>query len=199
MTHKKISAFTLIELLISTAISAVVIAGVYSAYQAGIISYRRLDSAFIPYQQARNIFNRMELDVRNSFGYSTIDARFAGGKDDLTFFAVCDAFEQGKEFRDLYRIKYAAQADLLKRTAYVNEDALKDDAVAAGLQAAYKIKELIFSYAYKPTGAQQSIQWRDSWPQDDSHKNELPLAIKIKLALDSHGEVLVFDKLIVLP
>jgi prepilin-type N-terminal cleavage/methylation domain-containing protein len=197
--RSSLAGFTLIEILISTAISVVIIAGVYSAYQAGIVSYRRLDSAFIPYQQARNIFNRMELDVRNSFGYSSDDARFAGGKQNLTFFAVCDAFEEGKEFRDLYRIKYDALENLLRRTVYANEDALKDDTVAVGLQAAYTIKELVFSYAYKPTDSTQGIQWRESWPQDESRRNELPLAIKIKLSLDSRGEVLVFNKLIALP
>lgn len=201
MRHNKSSAWTLIEVLISASIAAVIIAGVYSAFQAGLVSYRRIDAAFLPYQAARNIFNRLELDLRNSFAYTAGDSGFQAGRQNLDFYSVLDSFKEGEEIRDFCRVKYEADVGLLRRLVYAGQEAVRPNGTAR-TESAYKIKEISFQYAVS-TGAQKEIEWQDTWPGDASRKDRLPLAVKIKLFLEvstaGRQEALEFDKLIALP
>jgi len=196
MKHPARSAFTLIEVLISASITAMIMAGIYSAFRAGILSYHRIDAVFGPYQTARNIFNRMASDIGNSFAFTADDPRFNGSAKEMKFFSVLDAYEEGNEFRDLYRIEYASSGNTLIRTAYPGSSALAGPQDLSGQRYDYRIDDITFEYAYRPAGG--GIEWQDAWPANDEQKKHLPLAVKIKLALNSEGRKIEFNKLVAL-
>ena len=204
MRIDKRSAFTLIELLIAASISVIMLVGIYSAFQSGVMSYRKIEGAFAPYQSARNILNRMGLELRNVFAYASDDTGFQGQEKNMVFFTVLDAFEKGAEIRDFYRIKYAADNGVLERSAFAGTEAIvamKKEADALSRKSTYKVKGISFQYACA-RGADKGYDWLPAWPKDDSQKNMFPLAVKITLSLgaDSAGQgAIEFTKIVGLP
>jgi hypothetical protein len=206
MRIKKKLSLTLIELLIATSIFSVIILSIYSAFQMGILSYRRIDSAFQVYQMARITLNRMELDLKNSFAYAKEDSKFKGSDKAIDFFSLIDSYSRGGESLGLFRIKYEWAIDALKRSCYKGEDALKKDTEAEAQESSFDIKDISFKFAYHTEDPDRPYDWQTVWPKDNSQKNTLPLAIKIKLSLiekDSRQKqpekVIEFDKTIYLP
>ncbi len=208
---KKNRAFTLIELLIAVSIFSIVILTVYSAFQTGILSYRKVDSAFETYQTLRSALNRMESDLKNSFAYDNAeDSGFSGTKDSLDFFSIVDYYREDKINTDVCRVRYAWDENekALKRTCYIGPDALKTDIPENGAELAPNIEKIILEYAY-PTQEEggSSFKWQDSWPikkdeYDLTQQKNLPLAVKITLfTTEKEGseEKPVFNKIIPLP
>lgn len=208
---KKSCGFTLIELLIATSIFSIIILSIYSAFQTGILSYRKVDSAFETYQTARIALNRMELDLKNSFVYKTDDSRFHGTNTSVDFFSVVDYYKEDKLNTDICRIKYewAEDEKILKRTCYTGLDALKETPEAPiETELSSAVKEFSFHYFYKDQNG--TITPSDSWPDSiadqtvqDSQKQKLPLAVKIKLSLieknKSEENATEFNKTVSLP
>jgi len=191
--------FTLIELLISASILSIVMLSTYSAFHTGVLSYKKIDSAFNIYQAATLILNRMELDLKNSFIYSREDSKFKGDNNNIDFFSVLDTFD--KEFLPkpvLCRLKYSRQDIKFKRAVSVNQEALKEEAVSEGEELSSAIKEVKFQYA---TGRKER-PWQELWPEgnDNAQKAALPAAVKIELTLKEDGDKTVtFIKIISLP
>ena len=202
MRIDKRSAFTLIELLLAASISAVMLVGIYSAFQSGVMSYHKIEGAFAPYQSARNILNRMQSELRNTFAYALDDTGFQGQEKNLSFFTVLDTFEGGVEIRDFYWIKYTADEGVLERSAFAGQEAIKKDTGALGRKSLYKVKGISFQYACSRGGTDKGYDWLPSWPKDDSQKNTFPLAVKITLSLvaESGGQGSIeFTKIVGLP
>jgi len=181
---KSLTAFTLTELLIATAIFSIVILSMYSAMHAGILSYRKIDSASCVYQIARVIFNRMESDLKNSFVYAKDDAHFKGAKETLEFFTSIDSYDQeGNVSTNVCRVKYALTPDgKLMRTCFKGLQALEENLNLEGDELSADIKEIILQYAYKTNDADDPFVWKDN---TDEHKDSLPLAVKIELTGDT--------------
>lgn len=178
-------AFTLIEILIACAIISVIMLSVYSAFQTGMLSYRKMDSSFNIYQTARSILNRMELDLVNSFAYQDSDSHFKGSSQGLEFFSDLDVFQEGKLKPGVSRIKYDLDGNTLKRASFPGLEALQamDETKAEGLTQ--DLKDISFQYGYATGNPDAPLAWQDSWPEE-TRANEaktLPLAVKIKLIL----------------
>jgi len=186
MSNRK-NAFTLVELLISTAILCVITLSLYSAFATGILSYNRIDSAFNTFQEARIIFNRMELDLKNTFIYSEINPglQFKGTGKNLSFFSVIDTYEKDKIFRNICRVEYSLSSNSLKRACQYGLGALVKTPAPQGEEISENVKDISFAYGL-PTGkAENPIEWRDSWNDKnaDLQPGLLPEAVKIKLTL----------------
>jgi len=199
--------FTLIEILIASSIFSIVILGLYSAFQTGLFSSDRIDSAFNIYQTARIALNRMESDLKNSFVYFEDDAKFQGTGSTLQFFSILDSFAETKTVESVCRIQYYLEQGTLKRSCQLGLDALKDDAQIQGEELASGVKEISLQYAYNKGVKDKPFEWQDSWPQEsdpESQKN-LPIAVQIKLKLiekdRSNRELglVEFTKTVVLP
>jgi prepilin-type N-terminal cleavage/methylation domain-containing protein len=206
--HQIGAGFTLVELLIASSIFSVIILSLYSAFQTGVLTYNRMDSAFMVYQASRVTLNRLELDLKNSFIYSENDAKFRGSSQTLDFFSVIDAFEEGASYASVYRIQYELSGTALKRTCYQGVDALKENGAAfAGDELTSEAKEISFQYAFATGNPDKPYDWQDSWPQADNPEQQkaLPLAVKIKLSLIEKGRqekelsIVEFTKIVSLP
>jgi len=180
---KKSRAFTLLEILIAASLFSLVLVSVYSAFRVGILSYQRVDSASAVYRSARILFNRLENDLKNTFSYAKDDARFSGAVSTLEFFSVVDFFEKGKRSPDVCRIKYILQDKGLERVVFRGAEAFKKDEEALPVKVLFPVDEVSFQYAVSLLDADLPYEWVNLWPQDNNHKNILPLALKIKLKI----------------
>lgn len=204
LSFRKIHGLTLIELLIATAIFSIIILSIYSAFQIGILSYHKIDSAFEVYQMARLVLNRIALDLRNTFIYAQDNSRFEGDETNMVFFSGLDSFSEGKMFLDLCRIKYSLAEEKLKRSSYKGLNAL--NAKDPDGESFYEVKNISFQYAYATDKPDKPYDWQTAWPKDESQKNALPQAVKIKLSLlekdkrqEEQARVIEFNKIIALP
>lgn len=201
------SAFTLIELLIATAIFSVVALGIYSAFYTASLTYRRIDRDFGLYQASRITLNRIEQDLKNSFGYVDDDSKFKGGSEELDFFAIRDSYQKNKKITDVCRIKYSLADNILKRYLYKGLDALKDDVEITAQDLADNVEEVSFKYAYQTEDSNNPYDWQEAWPfgSTSPQLGTLPIAVKIKLVMfqkekkNNEKKLIEFIKVVTLP
>lgn len=193
--------FTLIELLIAVTIITLIILSVYSAFNTGILAYKKMDSAFDSYQEARIILNSLETDLKNSFAYSEESSFFNGSPQALDFFNISQIYDKDKQYSDLCRIKYHLEGDLLKRTIYNGIAALTENENVEAQDFSNRVKSIDFEYAALSEGEKKTIVWQNIWPQKDEQAHGLPLAVKVKLLVIDAGKtqrLLEFTKTIAL-
>ena len=82
---RKTSAFTLVELLIALMIFSVVMVTIYSTFHNGIFGCRNIEEVMEIHQGARQVLERINLDLRNSFAYSATETKFAGAASEMSF------------------------------------------------------------------------------------------------------------------
>jgi len=175
--------FTLIEVLVAVTIIAVIVLSIYSAFNTGITAYKKMDTAFSSFQDARIILNVIETDLKNSFIYSEESSFFKGGSSALDFFSILNTYDKDEKYNSLCRIKYTLEGNVLKRTVYSGFAALGDDENAQSQELSNGIEKIDFEYACIGSGEDKTIIWRNVWPQKDGQAGQLPLAVKIKLNL----------------
>lgn len=200
------SGLTLLELLVATTIFSIVSLSLYSAFQTGILTYQRIDSAFSIYQDARIALNRIELDLKNSFIYAQSNSGFKGNAQGLEFFSVVDVFDQTQGHARLCRVKYKFSEGILRRISYQGLEALKENSELESEDLSLKVKEASFQYAYSTGRPDEPYDWQEAWPReaDAVQLKTLPLAVKIKLSLrEKKGQketgIVEFNRTIFLP
>lgn len=190
--------FTLIELLIATAIASVIILSLYSAFNTGILSYRKIDSSLNTYESARLLLSKIETDLKNSFAYYSDNSMFKGTDKNLEFFCA---------YSQLLRIKYQLVDNTLTREDYQNLEALDENAEPRKQILSTDVKEISFEYAFGTGDPDKPYDWQKFWPKqgDDVQVKTLPLAVKINLTMIARGRkqesssAIKFTKLVSLP
>ncbi len=178
---KKTRGLTLTELLIATAIFALVLLTVYASFHAGVLGSQNIEEAIGVSQSARHILERINLDLRNSFAYSADDSKFTGNPNAISFLAVVDNYSRDKIRQEFAFVSYKLEGDKLMRLCRLNTEALKEESAALpGEEMSSGIKEITFKYGYKPvSGSEPIIFDKDNWQNNP----KLPLAVKVKLEL----------------
>jgi len=181
--------FTLIELLITVSIFSVIALSLYSVFNTGLFSYRRIKESLSVHQAARKIFSRISLDLKNSFAFSDVEARFVGKGNEIAFLSLV-----GGSFSSVsYRLEQGKLLRLCK----------KDSESLNSIQPriiAKQITDLNFSYAFL-TGDERFYDWKDDWGEEE--RDKIPLAVKIKLILKEklpkETRDVEFEKVVFLP
>jgi type II secretory pathway component PulJ len=181
-------SFTLVELLIAVTMISVILLSLYSAFNTGILSYKKIDASFDAYQEARAIFNRIEIDLKNSFPYKKDVSLFNGTSEHLEFFTVLDIYNKDKIDTQICRIKYQFDTNTLKRTAYVAEAAIDNTTEPVPEELSAAVKSINFEYAGIDSSGKEAFTWQANWPQDNTQGNEMPLAVKAKITLVGRNE-----------
>lgn len=183
---KNIRAFTLVELLIASSIFLVVMLTIYSAFHTGIFAYRNIDKTINTYQTARQVLERMNLDLRTSIVYSDQEAQFTGNKNEVSFLTLTDTFSKDTLAlaQDYAFVSYQLAGDKLMRLCRKNKECLNYKSKIEPEEMAFNIEELNFSYGYI-NAIDKSLKFKDSWAGQDAPGEEaqLPVAIKVKLSL----------------
>ena len=192
--NKKIcKGFTLVELLMASTIFAVVMAGLYSAFRTGIFSYGRIDESISLSQEAAQILDRMNLDIRNSLPYAQEEPRFMGLAQNMSFFTLADVYDNENLVRLMARVTYSLANHQLLRSCLTNTDALNENAEPKPEEMASNIEEFSLSYGFLDKDAktilwQEAMQVLPSWP----------LAVKVKLTLKEKTQM-EFERTIFTP
>lgn len=162
--------FTLIELLITTSIFSIIILTIYSTFNTGLLSSQRIEASLNTYQTARRIFNRMSLDLRSSFAFSSEETKFVGKNNEISFFTLVAS--------NFSSVTYKLEDGKLLRIYKKNLESLKEQTTVRPRIMGKGIREISFTYAY-PTEDENLYEWKEEWNQ----KDKLPLAVKIRLIL----------------
>ncbi len=174
-----LTGFTLVEVLITSAIFAVIMVTIYSVFRTGTFGYRNIEENLDAQQSARQVLERMALDLRNSFNFSDNSTGFSGKHNEILFFSLVDTFLEGKFLKKYALVSYKLQEDKLMRLCRTGKEALNDKSEVGFEEFVPEIKEITFDYA-QILPQETAISWKDGW--DDN--KILPLAVKIKLTLN---------------
>lgn len=167
---KKNKSFTLIELLISISIFAIIMTAIYASFNTGVLGIRQIEENSRVLRTAYLVLSRINKDLRNSFAYCDDQVKFAGSKGALSFLSLTPDFSF---------ISYSLDGNKLLRLIRVNKDAFKDDSETKSRVLAKNVKQIEFTYlALNPNT--KNIQETDSW----SDSAALPLAVRVSLTLE---------------
>jgi prepilin-type N-terminal cleavage/methylation domain-containing protein len=192
--------FTLVEILVATAIFAVVITTVYSAFHTGIFGYRNIERNIEINQAVQQILECINLDLRNAFVYSSDESRFQGEAGFVSFLTLVDSYRKDKIVRDYALVSYSLEKNKIRRLCRKGKESLNARSeITAEEMASNMDMEIKFQYGY--LGKDKETEWLDSWPGFVSTGEEgkgLPLAVKVKLTVKNKTEE-VFERTIFLP
>ena len=185
---KPLSAFTLVELIISGAIILLVSVTVYSVFSSGINVWKKANQASGSGHELRLVMEKLSSELRNTFRFSTI--AFEGTEDSIAFAALVDKGVSRISYfindEDIFCRRIQAYPDVFKRG-----ESGKYDLLLAG---AVKLK---FSYCYLDN-ASGDYKWKDKWVKEE--QDTIPQAVKIELTFKNSNDVEAkFSKTIFIP
>ncbi len=187
--NSKNKSFTLIELLITSSIFMVVMLTVYISFNTGIFGYRNIEGTLSVSQTATKVLERINLDLRNSFAYSTDETKFSGSKNEISFLTLA---------QDYAFISYKLEENNFLRLCRRNQESLNDNSETEPKILASNLKEIVFSYGYVDPQS-QILEWKDTW--DDPIL--LPAAVKVNLSIKNeigrNSAEQDFERIIFLP
>ena len=178
----KHNGFTLLEVLISSAILVVVLLTLYSSFFAGVSGRRDIENNLEVYSAARYILGRINLDLRNSFFFSESTSAFKGSNTGMEFFTLVDSYSADKLIPSYAFVSYAQEQDKLMRLERINKDALFNASQKAPDEIFYSIGSINFSYcAMQSEGVLGPPQ--DSWGQEKEQAGKLPACVNVLLTI----------------
>jgi prepilin-type N-terminal cleavage/methylation domain-containing protein len=186
---KKNNAFTLIEMLIVTALLCVISLGIYSTFNSGIKIWQRLNKE-VPEQDLYIFFDKFASDLRNSLKFKAIN--FSGTQNRFDFATIVNSPRMGKRTVGSVSYYYDPKAEAV----YKEE---RDFAcVYAGGRGVVKemlknIKSLEFQY-YSYDIEKKEYIWQDGWV-----KENLPLAVWLQVEIRDGDKVFKFSKTVNIP
>lgn len=197
--------FTLIEVLVALALTALVAMMAYASLSAAISASESTRSDAERLQTVDRLFQILQRDISQavlrpvSDGYGEIQPALRGGVVDgelllLTRAGWPNARQQLRS--DLQRVRYRSTGDSLWRDYWEHTDIAPgvqpiSTRVASGLPA---IRMRFLGPGASSSGSESS-EWRDSW-LTQSRADRLPLAVEVILELQAWGEI---RRLLVLP
>ncbi|HFD80150.1 MAG TPA: type II secretion system protein GspJ [Gammaproteobacteria bacterium] len=184
--------FTLLELLVSLSIFALVAAMAYGGLQSVLNTQDQTEQQSQRMAQLQLVYRLMQRDleqlvdrgIRNEFG-DPVGALVGGsGYDGVEFTRGGHPNPAGFLRSDLLRVAYVPDQDtLLRRTWRVldrSQDSQPDEQVLVEHMQSFRIRFL-----------GQNREWQDRWPpprpQQQNAPADLPLAVEVQLELDGIG------------
>lgn len=171
MLHRRTAAgFTLLEILIATAIFLVLIVALYSAY-AQVIKTREITS-FRGEEEfyTRLIVQRLNQELASMvFNPGGLASSFSGERDSLSFYT--DAYSLYYPTNPLTRVSYFREEEKVYREEFPYLSLEKEEGKKFVILE--KVEELEFSYF-------DGRRWQDKWERKDS----LPLRVKMKIKVN---------------
>jgi len=186
MYSKLSKGFTLVEILISLAILAMIVASTFTIFHSASKSWQKGEIRSERYQNARNIISRISSEIGQAVINGNSLCRFSGKKDSVSFISFVST-ESG--VFELSEVEYWLDADkrLLIRNdqigpdydfaTYDHSDILSDN-----------VSSMEFSYF-------DGLAWTDTWNSNQALGIGLPKAVKIKIKVEDKkaGEGEVFE------
>jgi prepilin-type N-terminal cleavage/methylation domain-containing protein len=186
-------AFTLIELMLASAMMVLLFAGAYSLFHTGKLSWDSISARQQTSLEWRAVSERMDRDLRNCVAFSSKETRFLGDADNLSLFTVIDSYSNGSMLSDLGRVSYAFREKNLLRGCLKGRLALNGSADAGYDEFSRGLESFSFSYGdYNVSSG--NWEWKDTW--EDSAR--LPSCVSVKASFGGR-EPVSFERTIYLP
>jgi len=176
--RKLVRGFTLVELLIASAIFSVVIVTIYSAFRSGFVSYRNIEEATNIHQSARLILKQINSDLRNSFSYKNNDTGFLGEKEKLNFYTLSDNYREDEIIEDYASVSYELETDKLMRISRRNWDSQDSASKTSAEEMAFGIEKINFSYGFLDEDG-KTLKFQEFW----NDKTKFPQVVKVELSI----------------
>jgi len=183
-------AFTLIELLIAASIAAIVGLAVLFTFATGLRAYSKVKDYNSLQADALISFEKIEMDLRNTFHFSGID--FMGDKRKMSFAGFIN---QNSLPGGISYFFDAKAGGVLIRTEQPYSYALlgnKPDGIEYKVLAS--VKDVIFSYCHLNPDTHK-YDWNDSWGSGDG----IPEAVKIKIIFRKGDKNFELEKTVLIP
>lgn len=199
--------FTLLEVLVASAILSLVLAGLYGVFSATLASRRVADQAATRTRQARTVLLRLGEELQASYRFSTRDARFVGRTQQrgsfpeatLRFMASVPSVVQPAVLdAQLTHIQYRLDVEparperrRLVRSARV-DGTLMQEARSREVTLLAGVHGLALRFF-------DGRRWRDQWGKAET-RGRLPVAVELVLYLAADtGEVRAYSTVVALP
>jgi prepilin-type N-terminal cleavage/methylation domain-containing protein len=183
---KKNNAFTLIELLIVTAILFVISICIYATFNNGIRIWQRLNQG-APEQDLYIFFDRFGSDIRNCLKFKNIN--FYGRESELSFAALVESDRLPKKTIGSISYFYDAQSGTAFRAEKDFSNIYAGEGGAAR-KLLSNVKSIKFQY-YSYDALRKEYVWQTEW-----FKEGLPLAVWLEVELSNGYK---FSKTVNLP
>jgi len=190
----RIKGFTLLELLITTSLIALMGLAIYSTFARGVMVWERGSKTDIVEQEARFTLQNLAKELRNSFKFSGI--KFSGTKDAISFPTYVNTARVGEAPKwEIGRVSYfydsSKKSFFCREASYV--DLFQDDLPKAR-EIVSQVNDLEINY-YFFDAIGKTYKWKNSW----SDKETFPLGVRIALTTGSGEEGKEFVKTVYLP
>ena len=204
--------FTLLEVLVASAILGLVLAALYGVFSRTLASQRSAEERAAHSRSARIALLRMGEDLQASLPLTRENSRFRGetrratafpeGALSFVSFAQTPVSSAGHE-SDVNEVGYALFPDPQALGFYYLMRRVNPDPGVADPGAEQSLHAEVYPLLSHVRGLRLRFfdgrAWREAWGQDDTHA-KLPRAVAATLYVqDSHGEVLEFSTVIDLP
>jgi len=170
--HSKLSkGFTLVEVLISLAILAMIVASTFTIFRSASKSWQKGESRSERYQNARNAISRMSAEISQAVINNSPLCRFTGDKNKASFISFVSTSSGVFELSEIEYWLDSPTRRLMRNddmepdydfTTFDHSDALSKN-----------VSELEFLYF-------DGSSWAENWNSDEG----LPKAVKIKIKIE---------------
>ena len=171
----RVKGFTLIEILISLAILAMIVASTFTIFQSASKSWQKGETRSERYQNARSSISKISAEISQAVINSSFFCKFTGTKNQVSFVSFVST---GSGVFELSEVEY--RLDGAKRLLIRNDDIEPDyDFITYDHSdiLSDNISELEFSYF-------DGSAWKDTWNSDQALGIGLPKAVKIKIRVE---------------
>ncbi len=181
--------FTLIEMIMVSALLAVMSLAIYATFNNGMKIWQRVNQSIA--EEDLNIFlDKFSGDLRNSFKFT--GTKFLGKEDGLEFATLVDSAALQKRSVGKIIYFYDPTAEALSRE-YLDFSQVYSGENNSHKQSLKNIRALKFQYyLYDPQ--KKEYLWQDEWL-----KEELPLAVRIELEFNNGTVVGNFTRTVGIP
>ena len=172
MKSRRSAGFTLVEILISLAILAIIVASTFTIFRSASKSWQKGETRSERYQNARNAISKISTEISQAVINSDPLCKFTGDKNKVSFVSFVSTESGVFELSEIEFWLDGAKRLLMRNseidpdfdfTTYGHSDVLSEN-----------ISELEFSY-YDGT------VWLDTWNSDQALGIDLPKAVQVKI------------------
>lgn len=197
LTHDTLTlrkGFTLLELLITASLIALMGLAIYATFARGLAVWERGNKADIAEEELRFGLEKMAKELRSSFNFSGIE--FKGSEDEISFPTyVNTAHIAGTPSWEVGEVSYSYDS---KKKSFFRKEAsyidLFQDELPEREEIIPQIKDLEISY-YFFDAIGRTYKWKDSW----ADKESFPLGVRVALTIESGEDEKEFVKTVYLP